>query len=60
MALHEPFGHMEHKLWAKERPGVKNPMQKYSNFSQTFAQLFFSFFDLAPPIRFCLLLSNNN
>jgi hypothetical protein len=21
--LHEPFGHMQHKLWQKERPGVK-------------------------------------
>jgi hypothetical protein len=23
MASHEPFGHLKHKLWAKERPGVK-------------------------------------
>jgi hypothetical protein len=23
MALHEPFGHMQHKLWAKKRSGVK-------------------------------------
>jgi hypothetical protein len=23
MASHEPFGHMQHKLWSKERPGVK-------------------------------------
>jgi hypothetical protein len=23
MALHEPFGHLQHKLWSKERPGVK-------------------------------------
>jgi hypothetical protein len=23
LALHEPFGHMQPKLWAKERPGVK-------------------------------------
>jgi hypothetical protein len=23
MASHEPFGHLQHKLWAKERPGVK-------------------------------------
>jgi hypothetical protein len=23
MALHEPFGHLQHKLWLKERPGVK-------------------------------------
>jgi len=23
MALHEPFGHLQHKLWAKEGPGVK-------------------------------------
>jgi hypothetical protein len=23
MASHEPFGHLQLKLWAKERPGVK-------------------------------------
>jgi hypothetical protein len=23
MALHEPFGHLQPKLWAKEGPGVK-------------------------------------
>jgi hypothetical protein len=23
MALHKPFGHLQHKLWQKERPGVK-------------------------------------
>jgi hypothetical protein len=23
MALHEPFGHLQHKLWSKEGPGVK-------------------------------------
>jgi len=23
MALHEPFGHLQHKLWQKERMGVK-------------------------------------
>jgi hypothetical protein len=23
MALHEPFGYLQHKLWSKERPGVK-------------------------------------
>jgi hypothetical protein len=23
MASHEPFGHLQHKLWSKERPGVK-------------------------------------
>jgi len=23
MALHEPFGHLQHKLWSKERSGVK-------------------------------------
>jgi hypothetical protein len=23
MASHEPFGHLQHKLWQKERPGVK-------------------------------------
>jgi len=23
MALHEPFGHFQHKLWAKERLGIK-------------------------------------
>jgi len=23
MALHEPFGHLQHKLWSKERLGVK-------------------------------------
>jgi hypothetical protein len=26
MALHEPFGHMQPKLWSKERPGVKLPV----------------------------------
>jgi hypothetical protein len=23
MALHEPFGHLQHKLWSKEGPGIK-------------------------------------
>jgi hypothetical protein len=23
MSLHEPFGHLQHKLWSKEGPGVK-------------------------------------
>jgi hypothetical protein len=23
MGLHDPFGHLKHKLWSKERPGVK-------------------------------------
>jgi len=23
MALHKPFGHLQHKLWSKERSGVK-------------------------------------
>jgi hypothetical protein len=23
MSSHEPFGHLQHKLWQKERPGVK-------------------------------------
>jgi hypothetical protein len=23
MALHEPFGHLQHKLWLKEGPGLK-------------------------------------
>jgi hypothetical protein len=23
MGLHDPFGHLKHKLWLKERPGVK-------------------------------------
>jgi hypothetical protein len=23
MGLHDPFGHFQHKLWQKERPGVK-------------------------------------
>jgi hypothetical protein len=23
MGLHDPFGHLQHKLWPKERPGVK-------------------------------------
>jgi len=26
MALHRPFGHLQHKLWQKERPGVKLPV----------------------------------
>jgi len=26
MALHGPFGYMQPKLWAKERPGVKLPV----------------------------------
>ncbi len=26
MALHEPFGHLQLKLWAKERSGVKLPV----------------------------------
>jgi hypothetical protein len=23
MGLHDPFGHLQHKLWQKERPGIK-------------------------------------
>jgi hypothetical protein len=23
MESHDPFGHLKHKLWPKERPGVK-------------------------------------
>jgi hypothetical protein len=23
MGSHDPFGHLKHKLWSKERPGVK-------------------------------------
>jgi len=23
MGLHDPFGHLKHKLWPKEGPGVK-------------------------------------
>jgi hypothetical protein len=23
MASHKPFGHLQHKLWSKERPGIK-------------------------------------
>jgi len=23
MRSHDPFGHLQHKLWQKERPGVK-------------------------------------
>jgi hypothetical protein len=23
MGLHDPFGHLKHKLWSKEGPGVK-------------------------------------
>ncbi len=23
MDSHDPFGHLKHKLWPKERPGVK-------------------------------------
>jgi hypothetical protein len=26
MALHEPFGHLQPKLWAKEEPGIKLPV----------------------------------
>jgi hypothetical protein len=26
MALHEPFAHLQHKLWSKEGPGVKLPI----------------------------------
>jgi hypothetical protein len=26
MGLHDPFGHLKHKLWPKERPGVKLPI----------------------------------
>jgi hypothetical protein len=26
MASHEPFGHLQHKLWSKEGPGVKLPI----------------------------------
>jgi hypothetical protein len=24
MGLHDPFGHMKHKLWPKEGPGIKS------------------------------------
>ncbi len=30
MGLYDPFGHLKHKLWSKERPGVKLP-QKVEN-----------------------------
>ncbi len=23
MGSHDPFGHLKHKLWPKERPGIK-------------------------------------
>ncbi len=26
MGSHDPFGHLQHKLWPKERPGVKLPV----------------------------------
>jgi hypothetical protein len=26
MGSHDPFGHLQHKLWPKERPGVKLPI----------------------------------
>jgi hypothetical protein len=26
MGLHDPFGHFKHKLWPKERLGVKLPI----------------------------------
>ncbi len=26
MGSHDPFGHLKHKLWAKERLGVKLPI----------------------------------
>jgi hypothetical protein len=26
MGLHDPFGHFKHKLWPKEKPGVKLPI----------------------------------
>ncbi len=28
MGLHDPFQHLKHKLWPKERPGVKLPITK--------------------------------
>jgi len=28
MASHDPFGHLQHKLWSKEGPGVKLPTTK--------------------------------
>jgi hypothetical protein len=27
MGLHDSFGHLKHKLWSKERPGVKLPIK---------------------------------
>jgi len=39
MALHEPFGHLQPKLWTKERPGVKLAIWLSTTKSQESTQL---------------------
>jgi hypothetical protein len=39
MALHEPFGHLQLKLWAKERPGVELAIWLPTTKSQELAQI---------------------
>jgi hypothetical protein len=39
MGLHEPFGHIQHKLWQKERPGVKLPIWLPTSKSQESTRL---------------------
>jgi hypothetical protein len=38
MASHEPFGHLQHKLWSKEGPGVKLAVWLPTNKSQEYTQ----------------------
>jgi hypothetical protein len=42
MGLHNPFGHLQHKLWQKERPGGKTgsltPDHKKSGIDLTFVR----------------------
>jgi hypothetical protein len=43
MGLHDPFEHLQHKLWQKERPGVKidnlTPDHKKLGIDSTFVRV---------------------
>jgi hypothetical protein len=39
MSLHDPFGHLQHKLWQKEGPGVKLAIWLPTTKSQELTQL---------------------
>jgi hypothetical protein len=49
MALHVPFGHLQPKLWAIERPGVKLPiwLPTIKSRESTFSQELMKEYDMA-------------